>query len=152
MLFVETRATISQESMTHKPALEALVDRIAKNAATINAHCQDKGHPYRSFDKTSPPSLLPSDAPADILSAQRDLFAAAVEIQQLATDANDYLNKQAILVGDLQFNLHLYIMANLQAVPTIQLRKMAMSIPNPSFYSPRGLNLLCRSRGSCQSA
>ncbi|MCJ1366857.1 hypothetical protein MMC16_005987 [Acarospora aff. strigata] len=82
--------------MCQESPLEALAARICSSAKTISAYCEETNYPHRSFDRDAPSTMLPRTAPQHILVAQQTVLEAAYKIQQLATDASDYLGRQAV--------------------------------------------------------
>jgi len=84
--------------MASKSPLVALAEKILADAKTISTFCEENEHPQRSFARESPNTLLPTTAPRNLLSLQQDLYDAAGQVQLLATDASDFLARQAIQV------------------------------------------------------
>ena len=86
------------EIMSTPSSLEALAARISSSSKAISTFCDKNGHPYRSFARDSPTTVLPANAPEDLRATQQALIDAALEIQLLATDASEFLGRQAIQV------------------------------------------------------
>ena len=91
--------------MCQESPLEALAARICSSAKTISAYCEETNYPHRSFDRDAPSTMLPRTAPQHILVAQQTVLEAAYKIQQLATDASDYLGRQAVQVCSLSSDI-----------------------------------------------
>src|SRR5437762_10564195 len=84
--------------MRKQSPLESLAEQICSAAKAITVYCQSNDHPHPSFDGDSTIETLPSSAPQDILSARQTIVEAALKIQQLATEPNQYLPCLAVHV------------------------------------------------------
>ena len=85
--------------MDHEAPLEQLAAQLYAAAKDITLFCQQQNHPQRSWDRIEPATLLPADAPDNLLLAQKNITEAALRIQQLVTDPNDFLERWQVQVS-----------------------------------------------------
>ena len=85
--------------MDHEAPLEELAARLYAAAKAVTLFCQQQNHPPRSLDRIEPATLLPADAPHTVLMAQQNIKEAAMRIQQLVNDPNDFLERFQIQVS-----------------------------------------------------
>ena len=81
---------------------ELLADQISTCARTLSLYCNQNGHSPRPFDSISPVSSLATTSSQElskISKARKTMLEAAFEIQQLVTDADEFLLRQAIQVS-----------------------------------------------------
>jgi hypothetical protein len=81
-----------------KSPLQELAARISANTDVITTYCKENGYSQRSFELGSPAALLPAGVPTEIREKQQELLDAAAELQILATDASEFLNRLAVQV------------------------------------------------------
>lgn len=75
--------------------LQQIGERIASNIAAITSFCNDNNYPIRSAQSSQSDSLLPPDAPAALKEKQIELLDLALELQYLATNPAQYIQRQA---------------------------------------------------------
>ncbi len=91
--------------MDHEAPLEQLAAQLYAAAKDITLFCRQQNHPPRSLDRIEPATLLPADAPHTVLMAQQNIKEAAIRIQQLVTDPNDFLERCQVQVSTECFPL-----------------------------------------------
>lgn len=91
--------------MDHEAPLEQLAAQLYAAAKDITLFCQQQNHPQRSLDRIEPATLLPADAPHTLLLAQQNIKEAALRIQQLVSDPNDFLEHWQVQVSTKCFPL-----------------------------------------------
>jgi 6-hydroxytryprostatin B O-methyltransferase len=75
--------------------LSLLGERIASNIAAITFCCRENDYPIRSAQNLQSESLLPPQAPEALRAKQVELLDLALELQFLATDPAQYIQRQA---------------------------------------------------------
>lgn len=85
--------------MDHGAPLEQLAAQLYAAAKDITLFCKQQNHPQRSLDRIEPATLLPADAPHAILMAQQNIKEAALRIQQLINDPNDFIDHFQVQVS-----------------------------------------------------
>lgn len=83
--------------MDHEAPLEQLAAQLYAAAKDRTLFCQQQNHPQRSLDSIEPATLL--------LLAQQDIKEAALRVQQLVTDLNDFLERWQAQVSAICFSL-----------------------------------------------
>lgn len=91
--------------MDHEAPLEQLAAQLYAAAKNITLFCKQQNHPQRSLDRIEPATLLPADAPHTVLMAQQNITEAALRIQQLVTDPNDFIDRFQVQVSAKCFQL-----------------------------------------------
>lgn len=76
----------------------SLAREILKKSDKITQYCEENGYQQRTFQPSSPSTMLPSNAPNEMVSMQYEINDAAAQIQMLTTDSSDFLMVQAIQV------------------------------------------------------
>ena len=85
--------------MDHEAPLEQLASQLYAAAKQITLYCREQNHPQRSLDRIEPTTLLPEDAPHTVLMAQQNIKEAALRIEQLVDDPNDFIDRFQVQVS-----------------------------------------------------
>lgn len=71
--------------------LEIFRDQIVSATDTLTEYLRSNGLPTPSFEAAGPKTVLPRDAPTEVLKARQELLSAALAIQQLAAGPSEFL-------------------------------------------------------------
>lgn len=85
--------------MDHEAPLQQWAARLYAAANDITLFCKQQNHPQRSLDRIEPATLLPADAPHGVLMAQQNIKEAALRIEQLVNDPNDFIDRFQLQVS-----------------------------------------------------
>ena len=86
--------------------MEELTRDLARSVQALGDYLHASGQAQPSFDRATPPSVLPSDAPKDAHIAREGIMDCALKIFQLAAGPSEYL-------ANLQTGVCLLICSNL---------------------------------------
>ena len=85
--------------MDDEAPLEQLAAQLYAAAKDITLFCKQQHHPQKSLDRIEPATLLPADAPHTVLMAQQNIKEAALRIEQLVNDPNDFVDRFHVQVS-----------------------------------------------------
>ncbi|KAL2821543.1 O-methyltransferase-domain-containing protein [Aspergillus granulosus] len=71
--------------------MEVIGLKLLQDVKTLHSYLDDAGLPHPSFDKGTPPVVLPNGAPLEVQSAREQIMDAALRLFRLAAGPSDYL-------------------------------------------------------------
>ncbi|KAF2867548.1 sterigmatocystin 8-O-methyltransferase [Massariosphaeria phaeospora] len=138
---------------TQAALLSSIVERIASNSAAITSFLKQNDSPPELTNKSNPfDVLVPPNAPEEIRTKQEELLNLALELQTIATDPYQFLQRQAAqnnqfycLRWIFHFNIHANVpqnsaityacLASQTGVPERQLTSIARMAILAGFFS-----------------
>ncbi|KAL2863146.1 O-methyltransferase-domain-containing protein [Aspergillus lucknowensis] len=78
-------------ALTAPPVMEQLVQSLVKDVTRLTDYLESTGHPAPSFDRSTPPVVLPDDASEGAQAVRERILDYALRIFQLAAGPSEYL-------------------------------------------------------------
>lgn len=79
--------------------LDELSAIITRNASVVSEHLKANNLPQPSFNSDGPSIVIPRDSPQNVVKAQQELIAAALQVSQLAMGPSEFLPNLALGVS-----------------------------------------------------
>jgi hypothetical protein len=86
---IQKKMAINEYSEPSK--MEGLTKKLASEVQTLEKLLRLGGHPVPSFNRDTPPTVVPNDAPESAHLAREQIMDYALQIFQLAAGPSDYL-------------------------------------------------------------
>ncbi|KAH8585876.1 putative sterigmatocystin 8-O-methyltransferase precursor, partial [Bisporella sp. PMI_857] len=151
--------------MCNPSPLQTYAETICSAAKVIEGYCLSSNIPCPSFGAGGSRVTLPSTTPLNVLQARQSLLAAALRIQQLATEPSEYIPRLAIHfqnLGCIHWLCHFRILsfipltgsvpysevATIASVPLSQLKRIARMAMLSGFLQEPQPNELAHSATS----
>ncbi len=72
--------------------MEELGVKLEQNIKTLNAYLDASELPRPSFDRDTPPAVLPHDAPPEVQDARQQIMDASLRLFRLAAGPSEYIS------------------------------------------------------------
>ena len=126
--------------MSQPSPLESLAEQISSSAKTITSYCQANGLPEPSLDNANTTEVLPPSAPEHVKVAQQTVVDAALKIQQLTVESNQFVPRLAVHfqhLSCLRWLCHFRILSFVPLDGSISFADLAAAatVPEPQLRS-----------------
>jgi 6-hydroxytryprostatin B O-methyltransferase len=73
--------------------MEDIVTKLLQDVRALHDYLDTAGLPHPSFDKNTPPVVLPYDAPLEVQNAREQIMDAALRLFRLAAGPSDHISQ-----------------------------------------------------------
>ncbi|KAL2849106.1 O-methyltransferase-domain-containing protein [Aspergillus pseudodeflectus] len=81
--------------------MEDIVTKLLQDVRALHDYLDTSGLPHPSFDKNTPPVVLPNDAPLEVQNAREQIMDAALRLFRLAAGPSDHISQARTAYEDI---------------------------------------------------